>query len=544
MSRLTLILSASLCAAVASPVAAQEAPVPERPRLIVAIAVDQFSADLFDQYRSHVTGGLARLARGVVFPSGYQPHSATETCPGHATILTGSWPSRTGIIANDWIDLDTAREDKTVYCLEDESVPGSNSDHYTVSPKHLRMPTLGDRMKAVAPATRVVAVSGKDRGAVAMGGKGADQTWWWGGKGFVGYVGAPVPNTVTRTNAAVTKRIATAQPALALPAYCQPLDRAIPVGGGRTVGTGRFARAAGNASAFANSPEKDAATLALAAAFVQDLQLGQRSTTDLLAVSLSATDHVGHSYGTNGAEMCLQLTSLDRDLGNFFDVLDATGIDYAVVLTADHGGHDLPERNRQLGIADAQRVDPALAPSAVGKIVAGKLGLAENPLFGGTGGDIWIDPKLTSDQRAEITAATVAHYRAQPQVAAILTRAEIEATPRPTASPELWTVAERARATYVPDRSGDLMLALKPHVTPIPHGSRGSVATHGSFWDYDRRVPILFWREGLVGFEQPVPVQVADILPSLAGWAGITVPSNEIDGTCRDLIAGPQSSCR
>src|SRR6185503_1326344 len=108
-----------------APAAAEDRP---PPKLIVAISVDQFSADLFAQYRQHFTGGLKRLSEGVVFPSGYQAHAATETCPGHSTILTGSRPARTGIIANNWFAQGAARADKNVYCAEDERVPGSSSE--------------------------------------------------------------------------------------------------------------------------------------------------------------------------------------------------------------------------------------------------------------------------------------------------------------------------------------------------------------------------------------------------------------------------------
>ena len=94
------------------------------PKLVVAISIDQFSADLFDEYRPRFTGGLARLASGTVYRNGYQGHAATETCPGHSTILTGARPSRTGIIANSWFDLTQARSDKGVYCAEDERVAG------------------------------------------------------------------------------------------------------------------------------------------------------------------------------------------------------------------------------------------------------------------------------------------------------------------------------------------------------------------------------------------------------------------------------------
>ena len=97
------------------------------PTLVVVISVDQFSADLFDEYRPHFTGGLARLANGTAFRNGYQAHAATETCPGHSTILTGSHPTHTGIIGNTWVDQSLSRSDKTVYCAEDERVPGSST---------------------------------------------------------------------------------------------------------------------------------------------------------------------------------------------------------------------------------------------------------------------------------------------------------------------------------------------------------------------------------------------------------------------------------
>jgi predicted AlkP superfamily pyrophosphatase or phosphodiesterase len=126
----------------AAPVAA--APVPEPttpPRLVVAISIDQFSADLFAQYRQRYTGGLARLLQGAVFPSAFQSHAGTETCPGHSTLLTGVHPNRTGIVANNWFDLTQKRADKGVYCVEDEHDPASTPADPVVSAVHLRVPT-------------------------------------------------------------------------------------------------------------------------------------------------------------------------------------------------------------------------------------------------------------------------------------------------------------------------------------------------------------------------------------------------------------------
>jgi predicted AlkP superfamily pyrophosphatase or phosphodiesterase len=530
-------------ASTAMPLVAQQAParppVPTapkgKPKLIVVVSVDQFSADLFDEYRSSYNDGLARLAKGAVFPSGFQSHAATETCPGHSTITTGYRPAHTGIIANNWVDQTAPRADKTVYCAEDESVPGSTSSNYTVSDKHLKVPTLGERMKIADPRTRVVSVAGKDRAAVMMGGHKVDELWWWGGKSFVSYAGRVEPAVVTRANSAIAALIARPHAAL-------PRDKAIPIGNGKSVGTGHVDRAAGDAKAFRASPAFDASVFALAAGLVQDLKLGQGPQTDIITVGASATDYIGHTYGTEGAEMCIQQGELDRNLGGFLDVLDATGVDYEIALTADHGGNDLPEREVEHGIPEAQRVDVALAPAVMGKAIAEKLGIAGPTLFGDIpNGDIWLSTALTPAQRKAVLAEAIARYKAQPQVFGVLTPAEIMATPMPKGPPENWTVPQKARASYDATRSGDLLVFLKPRVMAIPVASGGYVATHGSPWNYDRRVPILFWRAGMAGFDHAGGVETVDFAPTLANTIGLAVPG--VDGKCLDLTRGG-AACR
>lgn len=527
-------------AAAPAPTPAPSAP----PKLIVVMSVDQFSSDLFAEYRNAFTGGFRRLLDGQVFPAGYQGHAATETCPGHSTILTGSRPARTGIIANDWIDQRVTRQDKTVYCVEDPSVAGSSSRSYTVSLNHLRVPTLGDRMKAAGTGGRVVAVAGKDRAAVLLAGRQADESWWWGGRDYTSFAGRTPPAAIGRVNAAVASQLSAARPAMDLPAFCASRDRAIPVGGSVTVGSGRFSRDAGDRTRFRASPEFDRSTLALATAMVQDMRLGAGNATDVLAVGLSGTDYVGHMYGTRGTEMCLQLLSLDRAMGEFFDALDRTGVDYQVVLTADHGGLDVPERDREHAAPSAARVEPALNATAVGGAIGRELGVAGPVLLGGNFGDIYISNDVPRAKRARVLAAAVAKFRAFPQVHTVFTRAEIEAAPAPVGPPESWTLPMRVRASYDRERSGDLYLVLKPRIMPISDATRGYTATHGSIWDYDRRVPILFWRKGMTGFEQPMGVETADILPTLAALIGLQVPAGEIDGRCLDLDAGPGTTCR
>ena len=540
----TLLAGLLLLAAAPAPAPAQQ---PEPPRLIVAISVDQFSADLFAQYRQHFTGGLRRLSQGAVFPSGYQSHAATETCPGHSTILTGDRPARTGIIANNWYDLGAARADKYVYCAEDETDAGSTSENYIVSARHLRVPTLGDLMHRADPRSRVVAVAGKDRAAIMMGGHTPDQRWWWGGRDFVSHAGmpAPAPAAVTEVNGHVADNLARAREPMSLPGVCEPRSRAVAVPGrAAPVGTGRFARAAGDRTAFRASPEFDAAILGLAHGFRDAMRLGEGPGTDLLAIGLSATDYVGHTYGTGGSEMCIQLLALDHALGDFFSALDRDGIDYVVMLTADHGGHDLPERINQQAGGGAERVDPALRGATMGAALGHRLHLSGPILFGdGPFGDMYIDRALPHRIRARILAEAVAAYRSHRQVAAVFTRAEIQATPLPSGPPDTWSLIERARASFDAQRSGDFYVILRPRITPIADASHGSVATHGSPWDYDRRVPILFWRRGMEPFEQPLPVETIDIMPTLAALIGLPLAPGAVDGRCLDLLAGPESVC-
>ena len=541
MRKLLLIAAAFIVAAPAGAIPPLPPPPPPAPppRLLLVISVDQLAADLFDEYRPQFTGGLARLAGGTVFRNGYQSHAATETCPGHSTILTGARPARTGIVANGWFDPSTPRTDKWIYCAEDESVPGTNSTKYQVSPAHLRVPTLGDLLKRRSPTGLNVAVAGKDRAAVMMGGHTPDQRWYWDGKAFATDVAsANPPRSIAATNAAVAQALAAAAPPLEPSPFCAARSQVIPIsGGGKPVGAGTFSRPAGDATAFRASPQFDGATLALAAALTRELGLGRDAAPDVLSIGLSAADYVGHTYGTGGQEMCLQLLSLDRDLGDFFDRLDGWGLDYAVVLTADHGGLDIPERLRAKGVADAAWIDRELTPERLGRKVADSTRLT-GPIIvsGGPSGDIYLDPALQGADRTRARNALLAAYRGHPQVQAVFTKDEIARTPLPAGAPDRWSVIQRVRASFDAERSGDLYVVLKPHIQPIADTSR-YVATHGSPWDYDRRVPVIFWRRGMPATSREEPVETADIMPTLAAMIGLPLAAGSVDGHCLSSVA-------
>lgn len=522
---------------------------PARPQLVLAVSIDQLSSDLFAQYREHFTGGFARLLTGAVFPSGFQSHAATETCPGHSTILTGARPARSGIIANNWFNPAIARADKKIYCSEDLSDPTSTSGNPVVSANLLKVPTLGELMKAANPATRNVAVSAKDRAVVMMGGHKIDAGYWWKGSAFTTFKGRELAPAAVRANTAASALLAKGAPALKAPAWCGSRDRAVTVGTG-TVGTYRFALPKNaKPDMLRISPRMDGATVDLAIGLVDEMKLGKGGAPDVLSVSLSASDYIGHALGTEGVEMCIQMAELDANLGRLFAALDKRKIDYVVVLTADHGGHDAPERLREQAMPGASRADKALMPAALGAEITRRTLIAApqgQPLLYGDGpfGDIYVNAAITGPTKTRVVNELLNLTRNHPQVAAVFTAAELAATPLPSGNPQDWTIKERLRASFMAERSGDVLVALNRAVTPIPEPVAGAfIATHGSVWDYDRRVPMLFWRKGMTGFEQPNPVETVDIAPTLASVIGLRLDDGAFDGRCLDLDAGAGNSC-
>lgn len=524
----------------------QEAAPQDKPKLIVAISVDQYSADLFAQYREHYSRGLARLLTGAVFPSGFQSHAATETCPGHSTLLTGVHPARSGIIGNNWFVPGIGRKDKQVYCAEDETNPASTSEDPVVSPGHLKVPTLGDLMKKANPAALNVAVSAKDRAVVMMSGHTADAAYWFKGKGFVSYADRKLSPAAEAENSALAAAVDKGSGELPVPGWCGSVDHATKVAD-FTIGTYRFPLKAGDYKGFGRSPRIDAVTADMAIRLLDEMPLGRDGVTDVLSVSFSATDYVGHAYGTEGVEMCIQMAQLDQTIGRLLDALDARGIDYLVVLSADHGGLDAPERLREQGVPYAARIDSSLTSEGLSEAVSKDTGITakSGPLLYGAGasGDIWLGDGLTEKQRRKVIAALMARLKANPQIEAAYTADELAKVKVPSGNPQDWTMIERVAASFNPEHSGQVLMMTKRAVVPGTEPRPGYTATHGSPWDYDRRVPMLFWRKGMAHMEQPQPVETVDIAPTLAAQIGLSEPAGTWDGRCLDIAAGEADSC-
>lgn len=572
-------LAAMLAAAIAMPSFADDAapaateppPVPNArlnipPKLIVAISVDQFSANLFAQYRQRfvgqkivplvnprpkgkarfIPGGFDVLMRGAVFPSGYQSHAATETCPGHSTILTGMRPEHTGIIANNWYD--PARPKPKIYCAEDEnSTIKPDYGSYVPSAVHLKVPTLGEKLMAANPLSKNVAISGKDRGALMMGGNKTTAAVWWDdkAKSFRTYDGQAVSPATKIVNDALYRVVEAGSTGLP-PRDCGRFDRAI-AAGSTSVGTGRFAMDRGSYPAFKTSPRLDEATLDLAYRLIGENQLGQDNNPDVLSISLSATDYVGHAFGTEGPEMCIQMAMLNERLGKFIDQLNQAKLDYVIVLTADHGGFDVQERLVEQGAPQAQRALDTLEPGNLGDTISTtlRLGVANLLLGDGPAGDYYIASSVTGSKRDAVITEAKKLVDTNPQVAAVFSAKELQAAPEPKGSPDAWSLLDRAKASYLPGRSGDFVILLKPQVVAQSKPGPGYVATHGSPWDYDRRVPILFYRSGMTGgFEQSIPVETVDIVPTLLSLVKRPDLAAGLDGRCIDLDSGRYDFCK
>jgi hypothetical protein len=190
------------------------------------------------------------------------------------------------------------------------------------------------------------------------------------------------------------------------------------------------------------------------------------------------------------------------------------------------------------GVPGAARVDAKLSAKDVGAAIGKQLGLKGPILYGeGSFGDMYVDRALSPADQARAKAAAIAAFKAHPQVETVITKEQLAAAPSPTSPPDQWTLIDKAQASFDPDRSGDFIVLLKRDVNPVPV-TTAYVATHGSPWDYDRRVPILFWRRGMGHTERNDSVETVDIMPTLAAVIGLTVDQKSIDGECLNGVSG------
>jgi arylsulfatase A-like enzyme len=532
-STLRLLLAAWLAAALA---ACAAVPPQIQPRVVVVLVVDGLPQRQVLAYRDQLApDGFARfLDRGAWFSQAFYGHAHTVTAAGHAAILTGAYPHRTGIIGNEWRDQNTGAG---VYNTADLAATyiGQRTDPRTdgTSPRNLKAETVGDVLRRAEPRSKVIAVSGKDRGAILLAGKAGTAYMYMDDTGAFAsstYYMARHPPWVDAFNAArpADRYFKTEwQPLLPDDAYARSLPDGQPWFGRpgerfpKTM-IGEPGQAAPGPSYYSTllpSPYIDELTLEFARDAIANEQLGRNQATDILALSLSGHDYVNHSWSAESRFSQDHFLRLDRMLQDFFRHLDqVVGKDnYVAVLTADHGFTPAPEYARAQGL-DAGRIawGPVLARVNAG--LAQRFGPGRWAI-GNSASSLLLNRQLIAQNGMD--ADTVADEArrlllAEPGIGLAYTRRELLSGSR--AGEPFFAALRKA---WHPDVSGEVQYAPNPNWV---FGSAG--ATHGSPHPADTQVPILMYGPAWVKAGRvDARVEVVDIAPTLARLLQVPPPA-------------------
>jgi predicted AlkP superfamily pyrophosphatase or phosphodiesterase len=515
----------SVAVALGSPAQSQAPAAGAGPKLVVLLVVDQLRTDYFVRHRNEFLGGFKRLlAEGAVFKEAAYPYLGTVTCPGHATIGTGAFPYRHGLILNEWVDR---KEGIIRGCTRD---PGQQIVTYAPvagtavgeSPKDLLVPTLADQIRARARG-RVVTMSIKARSAIAMAGRQAEAVVWFDDRGSwatsTAYAKAPIPFVQEFIAAHPhTADIDKVWERALEPVKYQGADDADgergpsgwtrvfphPLAASGKVDGGFHAR-------WKASPFGDEYLERMAAAAADTLQLGRGPGVDFLGVSFSALDSVGHAYGPASHEVQDMVIRLDRTIGRLLDHLDRTvgrGA-YVVALTSDHGVAPIPEQtpgggrlaSKQVLAAINAALEPFYGPGEYAVVTA----YTEIYLAGGVANALRENPKAR--------LAVLDALRALPGVTHAFTADELRSSgARASSDP----VKRAAALSHLADRSGDIVIAPREHWILST-----AATTHGTHHWYDQRVPVIFYGAGVRPGTYEAAATPADVAPTLAALARV-----------------------
>ena len=513
-----------------------------RPKLVVIIVVDQMRGDYVDKFKGQWSGGLKRLVQGGAwFRDAAYPYAATETCVGHATISTGAFPATSGIVANAWWDRDSQ---KMVTCTSD---PNAKNTAYAGgtskggdSAWRFRVPTFSDELRFQSGgAARVVTLSLKARAAIGLGGHKADAvTWFDNGSWVTSSPYGTMPYIENYVKANDMKSDYGKVWELSMPKssyfYDQQATGAVGPEGWDLNFPHKLSGKAGSSAPdddfyqqWETSPYADTYLTKLAELSVDQLGLGKSGGTDFLGISYSSPDYVGHSYGPRSWEIQDILFRLDRDLGELFAHLDdevGRG-NYVVALSADHGVVPVPEDSQKAGL-DAgvlhipevqEKIEKTLDTFNYSKPVVARI--ANTDVYFSTG----IYDRLKTDPAA--MRATLDAIRSVPGVAEVYRAEEVQDRPA-TQSP----FRNAEAASYFAGRSGDLLIVPNAYwlVSGAPAGKGRDYGTgHGTPYNYDQHVPVLFMGWGIQPGQYHGNITPADIAPTLASLCGITLSTRD-----------------
>lgn len=512
------------------------ATVPEqapKPKLVVFMVIDGFPYRQLVDYRDQlVPDGFRRfLDRGAWFSDAHYGHAFTVTAAGHATMLTGAYPHRTGIIGNDWRDLQSGELE---YCTADAAYTyiGNRTKKLDgTSPKNLLVETVGDVLKRTNAQSKVIAMSGKDRGSILPGGKTGTAYMYMSESGEFASTTFYMKEHPAWVNAFNAAKPADKywgrewKPLLADSEYSKSLpdnQKWYTKGGAlpKKMGEGMDKVGAPFYASLLPSPYADELTLDFARAAIAGESLGQDDNPDILAISLSSHDYVNHSYSAESRLSHDHILQVDRLFQAFFQDLDRmVGKDnYVLVLTADHGFMPAPERSLELG-RPAGKMSGSQAVTKLNAALGKQYGEG-NYVRGFSASAALLNRALIAEKKLDPNAVAEAvrtELLNEPGVAVAYTRAELESGSRKGAP-----FFDAMTKTWNRERSGDVQYSLKPYWMM----TSSNATTHGSPYAYDAQVPIVFYGPKWVGAGRvDTRVEVVDIAPTLARMLGVATPS-------------------
>lgn len=515
-------------------------PAAAQPRLVVVFVVDQMRASYLDEFADDYHAGFGRLReQGAVFVNAFHDHALTETSPGHATIVTGVYPSHHGVIGNDIWNRQTHELSGVVF--DDHSKMVGAERRSGRSPYRLLRSAVGDWLKQQSPTSRVFGIAAKDRAAVFGAGLHPDGAYWYDERSghYVtsDYYRSELPSWLVDFNAAAPADAYFGTTWSKLLAddhygYRDPSRAA-------TVAKHSYSEFPHQLVGESQMPDRryyttlrttpfiDELTLSLAESLIEAEQMGTDSSPDLLLIGLSASDYIGHRYGPWSDEVHDHYARLDGYIGKFLEYLDGRigRGDYAVVLTADHGGMPLPERVVEQGGAAGRMhwndllayIEPVVADAQRRGVIASlptlryEFGIIFD--FG--------EAAVTQEQSDALAALVAAKLEQHPFITAALTHKRLRETEDGDA-----TWLGLFQRSFFAERSADVVLYLKEnHLVTDQAG-----AMHVSPYDYDRHVPLIFWGDGIAAREHSEAVRSVDIAPTVAALLGITAPAG-LDGS-------------
>jgi predicted AlkP superfamily pyrophosphatase or phosphodiesterase len=518
---------------VALPQTPRRAVAPPKPRLVLAIVVDQFRYDYLVRFGDSYKGGLNTLLnRGAVFTNAYYDQYPTVTAVGHSTLLTGATPALSGIIENTWFDRPSGR---TVTSVFDPNVKAVGGPGDGASPHRLMASTVCDQMKMARantplekPTTKCFGVSLKDRSAILTNGHMADAAYWFDdGKWLTStYYMNALPGWVADVNATNPGERYKGQGwrALNAPADSKPFVQ-LP----NEINSRYW-------TALDSTPWGNELTLEFALRAVDAERLGQRAgETDVLAVSFSSNDVYGHAAGPDDPGVRDLSVRTDEQIGRLLAAVDRkVGLaNTIVVFSADHGVAPTAE-------AQAARKMPGgrLSANVAGKAMDDAL----NARYGTTG--TWIvangglfpylnHTRIASEKRdlAEVRRLAADAVRALPiatsHIARVYTPEQILSGMGPADA-----IDRRVRNGYHPARSGDLIIVYEPYY----YIGTGTGTTHGSPYSYDTHVPLIFMGPGINPGRYNAEVKVNDAAPTLATLLGVETPATATGRVLTEML--------